>query len=101
MAHECIQEENIGKFKEFMENTKGFKATLFAIALAILLQVGTFLFLWGDLTRTVKINTEQIWSKLTPTAEANKTNIEKILTRLDSIKIVGYAIAGENDSQKK
>ncbi len=46
-VHECIQEEFLGRVKEFIENTKGLKATLFTIALAILLQVGTFLYLWG------------------------------------------------------
>ena len=78
--HNCIQEETIGKFKEFMENTKGLKATLFTISLAILIQVATFLYLWGGLTTTV---------------QSHDKNIEKILSKLDSIKIV-YAIGEQS-----
>lgn len=78
----CIQEENIGKFKEFMENSKGMKATMFTIALAILLQVGAFLFLWGGLMTTVKVHDQAI---------------ERLVAKFDKLKVVGYAIANEND----
>ncbi|OGM12528.1 hypothetical protein A2V80_00845 [Candidatus Woesebacteria bacterium RBG_16_39_8b] len=80
MTIPCTQEENIGKFKEFMENSKGLKATIFTIAVAILLQVGTFIFLWGGLTTIVKVHDKAI---------------DRILGKLDNVKIVGYAIAGE------
>lgn len=83
MSHECIKEEFLGRVKEFMENTKGYKATLFSLALVMLVQVGTFLFLWGGLTTTVKNNTE---------------DINTILTKFDKVKIVGYAYA---DNGKK
>jgi len=76
MAHDCIQEENIGKFKEFMESTKGLKATIFTISLAILIQVGAFLVLWGGLTTTVKNHDK---------------NIDRILAKLDNAKVV-YAL---------
>ena len=76
MEHECIKEEFLGRVKEFMENTKGFKATLFTIALTILLQICTFLYLWGAQTEKIK-------------------NIEKIVSRFDKIKIV-YAV-GNNE----
>ncbi len=79
MVHDCIQEETIGKFKEFMENTKGLKATIFTIAVTILLQVGSFLYLWGGQTEKIK-------------------NIEKIVSKFDKIKIV-YAI-GNNENEK-
>lgn len=79
MVHDCIQEETIGKFKEFMENTKGLKATMFTIAVTILLQVGSFLYLWGGQTEKIK-------------------NIEKIVSKFDKIKIV-YAI-GNNENEK-
>jgi hypothetical protein len=75
MTQPCIQEENIGKFKEFMESSKGLKATMFTIALTILLQVGTFLYLWGGLVTTVRYHDE---------------NIKKIFTKLDNVKLVGY-----------
>ena len=71
--HECSQMEFIGKTREFIESMKGLKATLFTVSLAILIQVGTFLYLWGGLTTTV---------------ETNVKTIDKILTKLDSVKIV-------------
>ena len=86
--HECIQQETIGKFKEFIDSMKGFRTTLFTIALAIVVQVVAFVYMWGGLTTTVSKNSDQIWCKLTPTAEKNQLNIEKILTRLDTIRFV-------------
>jgi len=76
--HECTQMEKIGKFPEFMDSVKGLRPTIYMITLAILLQVGTFLYLWGGLTTTV---------------QGNVKSIERILTKLDNIKIVGYAYA--------
>jgi hypothetical protein len=84
--HECKQEETIGRFKEFMQTTKGLKATLATISVAILLQVGTFLYLWGGLTATVKKNTEHIWNQLTPCTAENTRNIDKILAKMDTWK---------------
>lgn len=60
MSHACKQEKTIGIFQEFMDSTKGLKATLFTIALSILIQVGTFLYLWGSLTTTVNYHTKSI-----------------------------------------
>lgn len=71
--HICMQEEKLGRFEEFMENTKGLKATLFLIGIAIATQVITFAFLWGGLTETVKFHDK---------------DISRILTKLDTIKIV-------------
>ena len=70
--HNCVQLEFIGKVKEFMENMKGFKATLFTVSLAIFIQVFALIY-WGG-TQTEKIK-----------------NIEKVVARFDKIKIV-YAI---------
>lgn len=53
MSIPCKQEKIIGKFEEFMENTKGLKATLAMISFAILLQVGTFLWLWSGQCTTL------------------------------------------------
>jgi hypothetical protein len=80
MAHECYQEENIGRFKEFIENSKGVRGTLTIIAITILLQVGTFLYLWGGIVTTVKIHDK---------------SIDALMARFDKVKIVGYAVAGE------
>lgn len=85
MTHECIQEENIGKIKEFIANTKGSRTLLSGIVIAIVLQVGTFLFLWGSLTTTVNYH--------------DKT-IDKLCKKLDNVKIVGYAYANDKDDMK-
>jgi len=81
--HDCPYQETIGKIKEFMESIKGFKATLTTISFAIVIQVATFLFLWGGLTTTVKANTEYLWKDLTPRTVENTRNIDKILTKLE------------------
>jgi hypothetical protein len=78
--HECHQEENIGKFKEFMNNYKGVRGTLFTIGLAIFLQVGGFLFLWGRIVEKV---------------DNHEKTIDRICAKLDNIKIVGIAEASD------
>jgi hypothetical protein len=85
VSQQCIQEENIGRFKEFMENTKGVKATLFTIAVTILLQVGTFLYLWGGLTTTVK---------------AHEVKISQVYQKLDNVQLVGYVYAEPKQEKK-
>ena len=80
----CIQEHTIGKLQEFVASTKGFKTTLSTIAIAIVIQVCTFLFLWGGLTQVVSSNTEDIHEILPMTFE-NTRNIDKILTKLEYI----------------
>ena len=83
MEHiQCKWDVQMGKIIEFVSEMKGFKTTLFTLALAIFLQVGTFLFLWGGLTTTVK---------------NHENNINKILVKLDKVKIV-YA-RGEQGMQ--
>lgn len=73
MTHDCDKEEFLGEVKEFIANSKGLKATMFTLAVAIAIQVGTFLFLWGGLTTTVQSHTK---------------DIDKILTKLDKVKMV-------------
>ncbi|CAK0754887.1 conserved hypothetical protein [Azospirillaceae bacterium] len=101
MAHECSKEDFLGRVAEFMDNMKGFKATLFAIALAIVLQVGTFLYLWGGLTTTVAKNSEQIWCKLTPTADQNAKNIAILLEKFKNVKLIGYHENSANAEPEK
>ena len=79
--HNCVQLEFIGKVKEFMENMKGFKATLFTISLAIFIQVFALIY-WGG-TQTEKIK-----------------NIEKVVARFDKIKIV-YAIGDKSEMPQR
>jgi hypothetical protein len=76
--HKCLKEEEWGRLHEFMESFKGFKPTLWTIVLAIIVQVGTFLFLWGKLTTTVQYHEE---------------SIKKLWSKIENIKIVGYANA--------
>jgi len=81
----CMHENEIGQMQEFINTTKGFKATLFTIALAIVIQVATFLFLWGSLTTTVKTNSDYMWNDIAPKTLENTRNIDRILTRLEYI----------------
>jgi hypothetical protein len=92
--HECIQQETLGKFKEFIDSIKGFKIVLFSMAGTIILQVITFAFLWGCLTTTVSSNTEHLWKNITPRVEANTANIDKILGKFELIKVI-QGIQGE------
>lgn len=82
---DCPHEEAIGKLKEFMDNTKGFKGTLFTIALAIVIQVASFLYLWGGLTTTVKATSDLLRDDIAPKTFENTRNIDRILTRLEYI----------------
>ncbi len=85
MSIPCDKEEFLGEVKEFIANSKGFKTTLFTIALTILLQVGTFLYLWGGLTTTVKVHDKAI---------------DALVNKFDKLKVVGYAVANENNNGK-
>jgi hypothetical protein len=89
MTTPCKQEETIGTLREFMANTKGLKATMAMMAITILLQVGTFLYLWGGLTRTVEMNSKQIWENNTPNIMQNTRDIDKILEKVQAIKLIG------------
>ena len=80
MSHECSKEEFLGQVKEFMHSFNGMKTTMLTLSFAIVLQVGTFLFLWGGLSTTVKYHDEMI---------------NKILAKLEVVKVIGYAVAGE------
>ena len=64
--------------KEFIDSCKGFKGILITLAITILLQVGTFLFLWGGLVTTVKVHDK---------------NIDDLTAMLKDIKIVGVVYA--------
>jgi hypothetical protein len=80
MSLPCKWDTEIGRILEFISESKGLKATMFTISVAVLLQVGTFLFLWGGLTTTVA---------------THEKNINRVLSKLDSIKLIGYVNAEE------
>jgi len=83
--HDCPHNETIGKIKEFMESVKGFKTILATISIAIVIQVASFLFLWGGLTTTVKANGEYLWKEVSPRTFQNTRDIDKIMTKLEYI----------------
>ena len=60
MEHTCIKENDWGKVHEFMNSIKGVKASMIMVSFAILIQVGTFLYLWGGLSTTVGFHDKQI-----------------------------------------
>ena len=88
MQHDCVQQEEIGKIKEFINNTKGMRTAIGGIVVAIILQVGTFLFLWGGLMTTVKIHDKTI-----DVVCADMKSFSKLAVKLEGIKLVGYAHA--------
>lgn len=84
MSHECIQEEELGKIKEFISGTKGMRTAISGIVVAILLQVGTFLYLWGGIVTTVK---------------SHDKSLEKVCNKLENIHLIGYSYAEEKEKQ--
>jgi len=90
-THECIQEETIGKLKEFVSNNKALRSSLQGIIIAIIIQIVTFGFLWGQLTTVVEKNTDYLWGDVTPTLRENTRNIDRILSKLDAIKVVAVS----------
>jgi hypothetical protein len=70
MSLPCKWDVQMGKIIEFMENFKGLKAFIGVVVVAIVVQVGTFLVLWGSLTHTVKTQEKNIdtlfelWNKV-------------------------------------
>ena len=83
--HEYSNAELMGKIKEFMSSMKVFRTNLVAIVIAIVIQVGAFLYLWGSLTTTVKADTKYLWEELAPRTFQNTRDIDKILTKLEYI----------------
>jgi len=87
MSLPCKWDVQMGKIIEFMESHKGMKALQWSIVGVIIVQVGTFLVMWGSLTTTVK---------------SHDKTIDSICKRFDNVKIVGYAYAetGQDEKQK-
>jgi hypothetical protein len=79
------QDENLGRLNEFVDSIKSIRTNLFGIVIAILLQVGGFLWLWGGLTTTVKADNKYLWEQISPRTIQNTRDIDKILTRLEYI----------------
>jgi hypothetical protein len=88
MTDPCTKEEDIGMFKEFMHNYKGVRTVLAGVVVAIILQVGTFLYLWGGLTNTVAKNSDYIWGEMTLSTRENTRNLDRLMAKLETIKII-------------
>lgn len=94
----CIYEETIGRIKEFIENIKGMKIAINSIVVVIIIQVGTFLFLWGSLITTVNKNTEYLWNDMTHMTRENTRNLDRLISKLETIKFI--AIQKEQKEQE-
>ena len=96
MTEEVLQPECYKRHAEIenhIKEGKGWRATIITVGLAIFIQVGAFLVMWGSLTTTVKKNTDYLWGDITPKVHNNIRDIDRILTKLDSIKMI--AIMGD------
>lgn len=65
-------------FQKHIDDGKGWRTAILGVVFTVIIQVGAFLFMWGGLTTTV--------------SEHSK-NIERVMNKLDNIKLVGYAQA--------
>ena len=88
MSEPCIQQEKIGRFEEFIENTKGMRTAIAGIIVAIIIQVMAFLFMWGGLVNTVNRNTEYLWKDLSVSTRENTRNLDRLMTKLEGIKFI-------------
>jgi hypothetical protein len=87
-THECIQVKDIEELKNDMKSNRNLKSWLASIIVVILVQIGTFLYLWGGMNEIVAKNTDYIWNDLTPEVRQTTRNVDKILAKLDHIKII-------------
>lgn len=87
-GHLCNKEEFLGEVKEFMQNSKGMKTLQWSMAGVVIIQVMAFLVMWGSLTTTVKKDTAQLWDRTIPMVTENTRNIDKILEKLQVIRII-------------
>jgi len=74
--HECKQENFLGQVKEFMDEMKGYKATLFTLAITILLSVGSAIYSAGVFNQRVKV-------------------LEGVYAKFNNIQLIGYVNAEE------
>ena len=95
VSHFCMQEENIGAFKEFMETSKTAKNSIRSLWIAfvgiiftLLLEIGGGLYLWGVQTQIVKQDHEYVWGDLTKTSKETSRNVDRVLAKLETIQIV-------------
>ena len=95
--HECIQQEIVGRFKEFIESTKWIQIQIASVTVAIVFQVITFGFLWGSLTNTVNKNTDYLWGTVTKNTTENTRNIDRLIVKLEGVKIIAVNDDAKHD----
>jgi hypothetical protein len=97
MTQPCEQKEEIGRIKEFIEGTRSVRnvliGSIITLTIAIIFQVGAFLFMYGSLDSTVKKNTDYLWNDITSATRENTRNLDKLMVKLDSIKLI--AVMGD------
>jgi len=83
-----------------MKSVVGYRALIFSVAGAIIVQVITFGFLWGSLTTTVNAHTVSVGHLEVVTTD-NTRNIDKILAKFDLIEFIQgkQGIRGERGIQ--
>lgn len=80
MAHECTKENFLGQVEMFIKDFKGMKTFAASVVIAIIIQIVSFSVLWGKIT-------EKVYN--------NEKTIVKLYDKLNDIKIIGYAVAGD------
>lgn len=72
MSEPCIYESDINMIKDHVEAGKGWRKVMVGIVFAIILQVMGFLYTWGETRQIIK---------------HNSSTIERVLTKLDNMKL--------------
>ena len=65
-----------------------FWGLLGTLVIAMVLQIGAFLYMWGGLTTTVNQNTKHLWNSITPAVAENTRNIDRLITKWDTIQFI-------------
>jgi len=90
---EC--KETHKRYDDHIKEGERWRLAILGIIATFIMYVTGFVYLSGKFSAIVDKNTEQIWEKLTPACESNTVNIEKLMTKLENVKIIGYAQAEE------
>ena len=75
---------SIDDIKKHIEHGQAWRFAIVGVFMTIVIQIGTFVYLWGGMTEIVKKNTDQIWNKIVPQEMENTRNIDKILAKVDA-----------------
>ena len=76
---------SIDDIKKHIEHGQAWRMSIVGVFIVIIIQIGTFVYLWGGVTEIVKKNTDHLWKTVTPQITENTRNIDKILAKIDVI----------------